>query len=437
VSVARMLCMLALAGAGLLLPVASAGSAPPPKPGPAPGKNFTMVVETDEPRGSTDASYTITLTNKTGTQQVGSANINVPPQLTITSEPMIGSIPVNRVGNQLQPRNLTLPPDASVTITVGLRMPCVGTPDTWTVFAKQSNDFSGTGNDLTLLPPPDSQLTTALTGSCKLRFRAQPALAREGELITSVPFSQSGAAVSVETLDATGSLTKSFNGTVNVFSAAVGSDPGSNVLGSGTAVDGVALIGGLRIAASGDYNLYARATDITNSDPSSAFQIVDVANTCVQGNCHAQVGNASLDGAVNQGSGFALLTLNLGSDPLTSTGCQGYVPPNSNYYEFQLFQVNGTKVVALSYTKAEMKGRGPSSLEVCFASPQPFIAKGGAPALAFDYDGPGPLTTGAAGLLGECSDVPAPCVLDRSPSGNGGATISALVPDSLGDPRMH
>jgi hypothetical protein len=303
------------------------------------------------------------------------------------------------------------------------------------VTAKQSNDFSGSGNDLT---QTGDVPVTALTGSCKLRFRAQPASAREREFITSVPFDKAGAPVSVETLDATGVFTKSFNGTVSVFSAPVGSPPGGNALGSGTAVDGVATISGISIAASGDYNLYAKAAGVTDSDASSAFQIVDLATPCTQGNCKAQLGAATLTGTVSEGSGLALLTQNLGIDPLKAPGCAGYEAPTTDYFEFQLFGVAGTKTVVLSYSKAAMKGRGPSSLEVCFAALEVFKAKDGLDAQAFDYDGPGPGTTGFAGLLPDCPlTPPGPCVVDRSPTGGGGASITAFVPDALGDPRMH
>ncbi|HET8968475.1 MAG TPA: hypothetical protein VFN06_03520, partial [Gaiellaceae bacterium] len=45
-----------------------------------------------------------------------------------------------------------LPPGGSVTVTLGLRMPCVSGGYTWAVEAKQSNDFSGSGNDFGLDP---------------------------------------------------------------------------------------------------------------------------------------------------------------------------------------------------------------------------------------------------------------------------------------------
>jgi len=432
-----MLSILAMAVAVVMLPAATAGSAPKT---PAPGKNFSLVVETSEPRGFDDTSYEVTLTNLTGTQQVGSANIDFPAQLAITGEPRIGSTPVERVGQQLQPRNLDLPPGASVTITLGLRMPCVGPTGTWTAVAKQSNDFSGSGNDLTLAPT-GNRLVTGVEGSCKLRFRDQPASARENAAITSAAFDPGGDPVTVETLDATGVPTVAFGGSVRIFSAPVGSAPGGSPLATVTAVDGVAPFADISIAASGNYRLHANADGLVDADASSSFQIVDVANSCAPGpgNCKAEVGNATLDGTVTEGDGLALLSLNLGVDPMSSTGCAGYVPPGPNYFEFELFDVTGTKTITLSYTKAEMKGRGPSSLEVCFASPQSFVAKDGSLAPAFDYDGPGPGTTGFAGLLPDCPVSPAgPCVLDRATSpGGAGATITAFAPASLGDPRTH
>ena len=100
--------------------------------------------------------------------------------------------------------------------------------------------------------------------------------------------------------------------------------------------------------------------------------------------------------------------------------------------------MTGVKTIVIEYTKGAMKRRSPSSLEVCWGSPQGFQAKNGLPAPAFDYDGdPANGDEGFAGLLPDCPlDPPGPCVSDRSPLPGGGATITATDP-SAGDPRMH
>jgi len=186
-----MLTMVALA-----LPVAGASSAPK---SPA-GKPIEMVVESPQWAGVTDIAYTVTLTNKTGTQQLGAANVTVPTELTIVGEPAISRGNVTCTGRVLELRNLETPPDQSVTVTLGLRMPCEAGSYLWEVLAKQSNDFSGLpGNSL---GPVSGTLSTTVQGTCKLRFVGQPGGTRTGELIRAAQFDEASTQlVSVEAID--------------------------------------------------------------------------------------------------------------------------------------------------------------------------------------------------------------------------------------------
>src|SRR5262245_57499190 len=125
------------------------------------------VSATSEFAGVTDASYHVTRINRTGTPQLGSANITVPSAIAITNRNGIAG-----TGQVLELRNLGLPPDGFVTVTIGVRMPCAAGDYLWQVQAKQSNDFSGTpGNDL---GPVSGNPTTTVTGQCVLNFVAQP-----------------------------------------------------------------------------------------------------------------------------------------------------------------------------------------------------------------------------------------------------------------------
>ena len=178
--------------------------------------------------------------------------------------------------------------------------------------------------------------------------------------------------------------------------------------------------------------------------------MIDVVEDCNAAKCSAELSaarsKATLTGTSTIGSGFALLSLNLGRDPLTGTGCAGYKPPSANeYYEFQLFGATAATSVVVEYTKEAMKTfkGGQAALEACLGVPGPvenrFIAKDGAPADPFDYDGdPANGAEGFADLLPNCPALPAkPCVVGRSPLGGGAASITIFVPADLGDPRMH
>jgi hypothetical protein len=399
-----------------------------------------MFVESPEWAGVTDSAYEITLTNKTGTQQLGSADITIPPAMTIVNRNGIGGS-----GNVLELRNLGLSPDQSLTITIGLRMPCVAGGYAWTVVAKQSNDFSGPpGNSL---GPVSGTLSTTVQGTCKLRFADQPAGAEKNAQIRADAFQPTSTHfVTVEAIDGSSAPQRLswFTGSI-----ALASDPAALPSTSAQAVAGLARFTSLSIATADTYTLRATTTAAgVGAVDSADFQVIDVVEDCNAAHCSAQLAaaksKATLDGTPTSGTGFALLSLNLGVDPLTSAGCAGYKPPSpGEYYEFQLTGVVAPTTFTVEYPAATMKSfkGGHSALDACLAVPGPdtFIAKNGSPAPAFDYDGdPSNGVAGFAGLLPDCPATPVkPCELDTDPLPGGGATITIFVPADLGDPRMH
>jgi hypothetical protein len=421
--------------AAALLPVAPAAAAP--------NKPFAMNVNpAGVDAGVTVNGYRVTLTNNTGTQQLGSADITIPPALTVLGTPAIDRGSVIRSGNVLQLRGLSLPPTQSATVTLGLRMPCESGPYMWNVRAKQSNDFSGTpGNDL---GPLSGTRTTIVSGSCKLRFVAHPQDAEENAQIRAAAFlPDSTNTVAVEAIDGSDAPQRLdwFTGTITL----TGNPSGLQGTTSVAAVRGSATFSDLSIAASDNYRLHAAtpAGGVTAAD-SDSFQVVDQAEPCTA-SCKAQVtgakSKATLTGLTTLG--FAVLTLNLGIDPLTSTGCAGYKAPSaSEFYEFRLTATADATVV-VEYDKATMKAfkGSASALEACLGVPAPktFTGKDGLPAAPFDFDGdPANGAEGRAGLLPNCpSTVGNPCVFDRSNTLGGGATITISVPAAIGDPRMH
>jgi hypothetical protein len=326
-----------------------------------------------------------------------------------------------------------------VTVTVGVRMPCVAGGYSWAVEAKQSNDFKGPpGNTL---GPLLGSLTTTVDGSCSLRFATQPAGAEKNEQIRAEAFQPvSGQLVSLEAVDGSANPQRLtwFTGPVTMRLAPTGYfgrlDPAA---GSVAAVGGVASFADLRIDASGVYNLRATTTaaGVAGAD-SRSFQVVDIADDCNAAKCSAQLAGkqttSTVTGAPGADSGLLLLSLNLGPDPT----CAGYTPPSGDWFEFQLTAARDKTIVA-AYSKAAMRTvAGPSSLEICFAAPAPFATNSGA-AQPFDYDGePGNGLEGFVGLLPGCPAA-TPCVLKRAGTTGGGATVTFFVPAAWGDPRFH
>ena len=143
----------ALLGSGLVL-------APPALAGPK--KFYSASITPTTAAGNATVSFTLTITNSTSSQQnLGSANITIPSGLT---SPVLGAVtpPPGKtwtaalVGSVIQLRNPgpnssnALSAGQSVSVVVTVTTSCPGGTLVWLTAAKQSNDFSGTGNDFLL-----------------------------------------------------------------------------------------------------------------------------------------------------------------------------------------------------------------------------------------------------------------------------------------------
>jgi hypothetical protein len=463
VRVRRFVFVLLAFAAAFAMPAATAGAASPTKP-----YRVTLSPESVS-AGVTIDAFTITLTNETGTQQLGSSNVDVPGDLTIIGDPTLDAPAVARGAtvsldpnrrNRLLLRNLNLPPNASVTVTLGLRMTCVASSPTntytWSFETKQSNDFNGPPGNA--LGPILGSLTTEVTGHCALRFVAQPGDARKDDQIRADDFGglESSNYVSVEAIDGSADPQRLdwFAGPVSIrLVQTSGRLSPSPALGDVAA--GLASFRDVAINVSGIYNLRptTSAPGFTPTNPddydSADFQIIEVTEPCNPGQCRAQLSGrqttSTVEGAVGTDTGLLLLSLNLGPDPV----CAGYSPPTAEWYDFRLFSATapdftGDLTVFATYSKAAMKTvAGPSSLEICFASPNSFITKSGLAAQPFDYDGdpdtPAPGSDGKEGFVGllpNCPQANNPCV-DKRGGLNGGAIVTFLVPSFWSDPRYH
>jgi hypothetical protein len=151
----RLLILVAAATLAMTVHVAPASAATKP---------FSMVVDpASVPVGS--ATFSVTLTNLTSPQQLGSANVTVPSAFSgVSVADPAGPATATTSGNDVQLRDASIAPGASIvlSVTANVPSPC-GATYTWSVVAKQANDFNGQpGNDLTL-DPTKSSLTTNVT----------------------------------------------------------------------------------------------------------------------------------------------------------------------------------------------------------------------------------------------------------------------------------
>jgi hypothetical protein len=399
------------------------------------------------PAGVTIPGFRVTLRNDTKTQLLGSANLTVPAGFTLASAPTLdrGSL-IAPVGDTLQLRGLDVQPGGSVTLTVDLRLPCVSGTYAWAVQAKQSNDYKGTGNDLT--PPTAASLRNVVTGACALRFvaGAQPAGAGKTKQIRADAFQPASTnLVQVEAVDGRApALAERLGWFGGAIALTLGETtyPGQLVqAGPVAATAGVSAFSDVSITEAGFYTLHASTTasGFAAGDPradSDEFPIVDVVSECNAVKCSASLGATTITGAPGTGTGVVVLSQNVGPDPISI--CAGYTPPVTDvWYEFAVTAARA-KTIVINYTRADMRGlRNAAALEVCFATPGPvFTVKGGGSATPFDYDDNGTLE-GFAGLLPDCPLPSGPCVTDRGPLPGGGAYIEFFVPADLGDPRYH
>jgi hypothetical protein len=207
---------LALASLALAAVLVPSGSASPPS---SAVKDFDACLQYN---GSPDCSTTLSRTGGTRSSlpggavsqltltiyndqesntTIGSANVDAPANIQLqygTSYPVTanGGTPSGLVGAgsssaELRLRNLNIAPNTSWVFTFYVQTACAGSGLQWNIYVKQSNDFSGKGNDFAKINT--TGLTSDLTGGgCKLAFLTQPAETQAGSTITDQQASTGG-----------------------------------------------------------------------------------------------------------------------------------------------------------------------------------------------------------------------------------------------------
>ena len=140
-----------------MAPAASAGTC-----ASSAGKCYTVDVEPPTFASGASVPFTVTITNESPSQTLGSVNITPPAVYSITSLDTAkpNGTTASSAGT-IQLRNLDLATNGG-TETLTLTADTVAGTYTWATAAKQSNDFNGIGNDF-FLDASNSSVTT--TGS--------------------------------------------------------------------------------------------------------------------------------------------------------------------------------------------------------------------------------------------------------------------------------
>ena len=294
-------------------------------------KPYTVNISPGPTPQGAPVTFAVVIYNATSPQSIGSANMSIQNTtgFVITGATIAsGGSPTATAslsGQTVQLRSLNLLSYTSMTVDITGFAPCAVESNSWTIEAKQSNDFSGPpGNDF-YLDTTKSSLTFNTTATrCSLTFAppngAQPADSTVNTAISSQPFltpSPSVPPVEVGVLDANGTLITDPNAPGSSAQVSVALSPGypTGAVLSGTltatALSGVAKFSNLSInlPSLSSYALTATSL-IATSTTSTPFYIWQSEQTCTGGGNSCGVNLPTS----NKGEGTSI------SAPTTSTG---------------------------------------------------------------------------------------------------------------------
>lgn len=260
-------------------------------------KNYSASISGTTAFGGNTVTFTITISNLTSSQQgLGSINVSIPSGFTFVSfgaqTPPPGKtwLPPTLAGSTIQLRNPgpadtnALSPGQQLSVEVNVISPCPPvTSYTWLTRAKQSNDFSGTGNDFNRIGP-DPSVTVTVGCPDHVDFGQEPTDTIAGQPINA-KLAPAGVTVRIE--DAIGQLVTNSSAAVSM---SIASGPG--ILFGTTpvnAVGGVATFTDLAIDSAGTYTLRAESAPLT-ADTSASFLITGVTGKCDQTPCGTATG---------------------------------------------------------------------------------------------------------------------------------------------------
>ena len=420
-------------------------------------KYYTATVSPAAVDASVSAqAFTLTLTNcgrgtdgcsRASQQTLGSANIQVDPAFgNVSATVSTTGWYIQSASNgliELRSNNTTdLNPGQSIDIAVTADTPAGIGAYSWTTQVKQSNDFSGTGNDFTL---SGSQPQVLVGFPDHLTFVTQPSTVQAS---TKTSLSSMSPAPSVQVVQADGTPVTVGAAQVSLAADTANGDPG---LGGNTgvaAVDGLATFTSLTASnLGGGYQLQATATwsygnyqvSLSTIQDSTPFDVVQVLTTCDPNKtCNGSANGTHTTVDVTGGSATTTdqLEIAVGIDALQA--CLPFTPPNGLQVTRVLLD-NRDKTITLTFDKYlvnQVPNNGTPLFTICFAAPWGnwLTASGSAPTFSS--------TTGEyVGILPDCtasSLAPQnPCVQSRSKhAADEIVTVSVPYQNGRADPKL-
>jgi hypothetical protein len=419
--------------------------------------------------GVVQQAFSLTLTNcssqtagctKASQQALGSANIQVDSAFSNVSasvsapgwyvtQPVVGGLVELR--NSGSGTTFALAPGQSITVSIVADTPTSTGAYNWNTAVKQSNDFSGTGNDFTI---SGSQPQVLVGFPDHLVFSAQPSDVQVTTTGGSTYYLCPAPAVQIVAADGTpvtvGSATvtlvadTTFGDPKLGGTTTVGADAGLATFGSSTCGSGVyaqRLGSGYQLAATATWSYGSYRVSLTTPQDSSAFDVVQVLKVCQSnGGCNGSASGAHTNAAVAASSAATsdLLEVAVGIDSLASTTCLPYNQP-TGLEVVRVLVDHRDKTVTVTFDKYLVNiapNNGTPLFTICFAAPWGnwVTASGGAPtfnSVTGEYEGILP-NCGVAGLLPDN-----PCVSSRSKNaGNEVVTVSIPYQDGRADPKL-
>jgi len=300
-------------GGAVVLPAGAVTSVKKFSEGLHVGTGGSVTNATLDPGSTNTLQFDITNAHASN-QAFGSALILVPngftagvPSLTPASHVLYPNFQVNwssaaHTGFLLTstgPTGSGIPHDGTISITSSVTAPTTGVCNAvWTTQVKQSNDFSGSGNDFVA-----TNTVTTSVGSNHLAFTTQP---------VDTEFDKTMANVVVTAEDPCNQAVGSFNGTVTLTDLF---DPTKVASGStATAASGVATFSNITFVSDWGYtdSFTATATGF-DSATSNAFSVEQVIKTCDANK------TCSASGLNNSGTLNTIAGIDVGSAPSQDT----------------------------------------------------------------------------------------------------------------------
>ncbi len=445
----------------------------------SPNKLFTATVTTsrsmvaggtyNQPSGSGSfAHVVITFTNLYPSAPIQAIQVGVPQGITVLGTPTAAwdatseTPTVFTAGYRLMEfDNVSITTTQSLTVTIDAVAECFPNAGdyTWTARAKQANSFSGDpGNDFN----PTGPTTSTISGSCSLKFDAQPKDAIKNTNITSKPLDPTPPGVKVGVYDGSGSshvtwwetnisITRLGLATTSALSGYTSASPGSTgiaefIHNTGTDASPVWVGPTLATSAAG-YSMRATTSLLAttafshnnlgnltiDSDP-LGFVIVDDGQICESGkSCSSHSSSAKLDAIVQSttgGSGELLVSI----APATTitVDCSGYTETTETV-DFNVTATDRSKTVTVTIYGG-LKTKSASKWQACYRAPYSFQQLDG----TMTAVGPDDFSVG---LLPDCPKTTPtagtpPCVSARLPNSKTKDMVMVITARP-GDPKLN